>query len=178
MDSLFHREPVARPLTIYERLAPEIVHLQKRASTRHGKGKPGGLTTWLFVFAIGAALWLFFMDPFVYALKRSEAIRAYLYLHSYDSDASVQALLSTRILSENEVILLNRKAGNYQDYFSNHQDAEAEAASIVAYMNSLRTLHEGPPENLDPIGKLRYFLFIRSGLIPPTSWSGLNPSVE
>ena len=177
MESLFQREPVARPLTIYERLAPEIAHLQKGVSTRHGKGGPGGFFTWICVIAIGAVLGLFFMDPFLYAVHRSDAIRAYLYLHSYDTDATVQPLIDSRILSANEIIVLNHKDGSFQNYFSSRQDAEDKAAGIVAYMSGLRTLRSGAYQNLDPIGKLRYFLFVRSGLMPPVSWSGLNPSV-
>ncbi len=177
MDSLFHREPVARPLTIYERLAPEIEHLQKSASTRYGKGKSGGLTSWVIVLAISAVLGLFFMDPFLYALHRSEAIRTYLYLHSYDTDVTVQPLIASHILSKSEIGELDKKDGSFQNYFSSRQEAEEKAAAIVSYMNGLQMLRSGSYESLDPIGKLRYFLFVRSGIIPPVSWSSLNPTV-
>ena len=123
-------------------------------------------------------LGLYFMDPFFYAMHKSEAIRDYLYLHNYDSGPKADALIASRILSEDEIAALNRQKGSYQDYYSSPVEAEQQAKSIASYMQSVHDLRAGRYQQLDPIGKLRYVLFIRSGLQPPTDWRTLSPSVE
>ena len=45
-------------------------------------------------------------------------------------------------------------------------------------MTAVHLLHAGKYEQLDPVGRMRYLLFIRTGIVLPTQWSFLNPSVE
>ena len=178
MESLFRKDTSRPAPSVYELIAAEVAHLNKRYSVRYGTAERGRTAQWVFGIAVCAVLGLFFMDPFFYALQKSDAIRTYLYLHNYDSGASADALVASGILNRDEALRLNQRQGVYQDYFASPDEAEKKSESIIAYMNSVRDLHNGRYEQLDPIGKLRYELFVRVGLMPPTHWSGLNPSVQ
>ncbi len=131
----------------------------------------------LFI-AICSLLWLYFMDPFLYAYHKGDAIRTYLYLSHYGNGQKAQALLNTGIFSTSEIKALNKREGSFQDYFSGPAQAEQKETSIVNYMNGVSHLKMGQYDELDRIGKLRYFLFFRTGLLPPTDWSSLTPTVE
>jgi hypothetical protein len=50
----------------------------------------------------------------------------------------------------------------------------------MAYINSVKLLHDGKYDKLDTVGKVRYVLFVKPGLgaFLPTQWHFLNPSVE
>jgi len=180
MASLFSKDPTARPpLPPYaiERIQKEIEHLRKRQSTRDAAGKNLAFARLAASCALCALVWLYFMDPFLYAFHKGDAIRTYLYLHNHGSEAKAQALAATRIFSNTEIDYMNHQQGSYQDYFASPQQAEQKADSIVNYMNGLNQLHTGQYDQLDPVGKLRYLLFVRTGLLPPSDWSTLNPSV-
>jgi len=178
MDSIFRRVPAPRPKTAEELIAPEVGHLKKKGVTaRDGKYK-SRVTSWIFTIAICALLALYFMDPFLYALHKTEAIRAYLYLHSSGAEASAQELAASGIFTDNEIAALNKRDGSFVDYFSSTTDAELSADAVVRYMSSMRSVRVGPYETLDPIGKLRYLLFTRSGLEPPITWTGLSPEID
>jgi hypothetical protein len=180
MESLFSKDPTARPpLPPYsiERIAQEIEHLRKRTSARYAHGEKPTTMRLFAAIALCSLLSLYFMDPFLYAFHRGDAIKAYLYLHNYGSDEKAKALVVSHILSENEATVLNGEHGAFQDYFNSPQQAEKTAESIVAYTNGLVYLNTGQYERLDPVGKLRYLLFYRTGFLPPVQWSGLNPSV-
>lgn len=178
MESIFSKDPTARALTVYDRIAPEITHLKKGGSVRDGSNAGSKTGAWAASIALGILLVLFFMDPFLYAMHKSDAIRAYLYLHNHDSTSATDALVASQIFSQDEIMAMNGRQGSFQNYFSSPAQAKHRAASIVGYMSGLHNLHYGDYPQLDPIGKLRYLLFIRVGLYPPTVWSGLNPSID
>jgi hypothetical protein len=180
MASLFSKDPTAPvllPPYALERIEREIAHLRKSSSVRHKPGEKLTVARVASSVAICTLLCLYFMDPFLYAYHKGDAIRTYLYLHNHGSDEKAQALLSTRIFSNSEIDVLNHRDGTFQDYFSSPMQAEQSADSIVNYMNGLYYLRMGQYDSLDPIGKLRYLLFFRTGLLPPTDWSALTPSV-
>lgn len=181
MASLFSKNPAIRaPLPPYsiKRIEKEIEHLRNRQSTRHLQKSKWNLARVASTIAVGTLLWLFFMDPFLYAYHKGDAIRAYLYLRHYGNDKEVQALVGTRILSDSEVQALNHRDGSFREYFANPDQAYRTTDAIVNYMNGLTHLRLGQYDELDPIGKLRYLLFYRIGLLPPTDWSGLTPRVD
>src|SRR5258707_1818621 len=101
MESLFHKDPTLRPPpSPYEQIAPEIEHLKKKTSIRSGKaGDKATLGRFCVLTAIATLLALYFMDPFLYAIHKGDAIRAYLYLHNYrgGNEPTVDALLASRI---------------------------------------------------------------------------------
>jgi hypothetical protein len=183
MPSLFSKDPTVRPpLPPYalERIEQEIAHLRKSRSVRH-KVKDGERVTVAQIasyFAVCVLLLLYFMDPFLYAYHKNDAIRTYLYLYHNGGEQKAQALLATRIFSESEMEALNRRQGSFQNYFSSPAQAEHTADSVVNYMNGLYYLRMGQYDELNPIGKLRYLLFFRTGFLPPTNWDGLTPKVE
>jgi len=179
MASLFSKDPAARPpVPRYgkERIQQEIEHLKNRSSVRTAQEKKRSLAQFISCAVVFAFLGLYFMDPFLYAYHKNSAIKTYLYLHSYGSEQKAGALAATGILSETEVHDLNRKQGAFQDYFSTPQRAEEAANSTIDFMNGLQALRLGQYEHLNPIGKLRYILFVRFGLPPPRYWDALNPS--
>ena len=178
MQSIFTKGVTARVATVYDQIGPEIQHLQRGNSVRDGSMSGSKAGAWAASIALFLLLTLFFMDPFLFAMHKSSAIRAYIYLHNYGSAASTEALVSSGIFSHADVNEMNDKRGSYQDYFASAMDAEKTAASAVSFMSGMHDLRYAQPETLDPIGKLRYMLFVRIGLYPPTIWSGLNPSVD
>jgi hypothetical protein len=180
MASLFSKDPTARavlPPYSLERIEREIAHLRQSSSVRHKAGEKYTMARWASSIAVCALLMLYFMDPFLYAYHKGDAIRTYLYLHNHGSEDKAQVLLSTKIFSTSEIEVLNHRQGSFQDYYSTPTEAGKSADSIVDYMNGLYYLRMGQYDQLDPIGKLRYLLFFRTGLTPPTDWSGLTPSV-
>ena len=180
-SSIFGKDPSKEPVPhafARERIEKEIAHLKKPQSTRHGPNEHntrGIIATCVILLAI---VGLYFMDPFFYSWYKGDAIQAYLYLHNCDSDQKAQALVSTGILTQEEVEILNRRHGSFQDYYSSPQDAEKMADSIISFMNGLSKLRNGPYDDLDPLGKIRYNLFCRWGLPPPSEWTALNPFIK
>ncbi len=180
MGSIFGKDPgKPAPLSPYarERIDREIAHLKKRRSVRDPKERDRSLAAWLLVLIAGGLLWLFFMDPVLYGFKRGDAIKAYLYLHGYGSDVRARQLAQSGIFTPHELDLLNQRQGDFQAYYSSPLSANEAAAGIVHYMKQLDELHGGHPEQLDALGKVRYQLFVRWGLQPPTHWSVLDPAI-
>jgi hypothetical protein len=177
MESIFRKVPTPRAPTVYDRIGPEIKHLLKGASVRdaHSRSRAGA---WAASIAVAILLWLFFMDPFLYSFHKSAAMRAYVYLHNYNSASATDGLIASGMFTKDEILTLNERHGSFQSYFSSPTDAEQGAANAVAFMNGLHALHFGQYAQLDPIGKIRYLLFVRMGIYPPMVWSGLNPAVE
>ena len=160
----------------YERIQRETSHLQKRKSVRDGKDVKPTRTPWLLIALGLALLWLFFMDPFLHSFKKNDAIRDYLYLHNCGSDRKAAELAASGILSASEVEILNRRVGSFQDYYANAAAANQDADSIIAYMNGVAALHAGHYDALDWVGKVRYQLFVRFGIMPPTEFGLFEPS--
>jgi hypothetical protein len=176
--SLFQKStPKEAPPTPYELIEPEIVHLKKGYSIRHGPKAKKGAPPWVVGLALCGFVWLYLMDPILHAWYKGEAIRTYLYLHNYDSGPLADQLIASRIFTPDEVIALNRQQGSYQDYYSTPLVAERQARIIIDYLAKVRLLHEGRYETLDPVGRMRYALFIYPGILLPTDWGFLDPSV-
>jgi hypothetical protein len=176
--SLFHKKKAENPSpTPYELIEPEIVHLKKGYSIRHGPRAKPKTPPWLLILAICALGWLYLMDPFLHAWYKGEAIRTYLYLHNYGAGLLADSLVASQIFSPDEVTALNRRQGSFQDYYTSPEAANREAEAIIKYMTALHLLHAGKYQQLNPVGRMRYLLFIRTGIVPPTEWSFLDPSV-
>jgi len=180
MESLFDKDPTqGPPLSNYDRIEKEIAHLKKGTSVRTAPGQQGRkIGSWVLISVILAIIGFYVMDPFIYALKKSDAIDIYLYLHNCDGKTSTDALLATQIFSDDEIRALNKRQGSFQDYFSSPQEAEAKAAAIVHFIDGLHNLHANRYDQLSTIDKIRCVLFVRNGLLPPMSWNMLNPTVE
>ena len=177
-NSLFHKDtPEASPPTPYELIDHEIAHLKKGSSIRQGPGAKKKTLPWLVILALCGLGWLYVMDPFIHAWYKGEAVRTYLYLHNYGAGPLVNDLIATRIFSPDEMEALNRRNGSFQDYYASLEAANREAQTIIDYMTAVRLLHAGKYQQLDPVGRTRYLLFIRTGIVPPTDWNFLDPSV-
>jgi len=179
-ESLFQRKATDRPEppTPYELIEPEIVHLKKGYSVRYGDRGQRKPPLWVMVLGLCGLLWLYLMDPIEHSWYKSEAVKAYLYLHNYGAGKEADQLAGSGILTPDEINLLNEQHGSYQDYYATPQAASNEALTIVNYLDSVKLLHAGRYQQLDPLGRMRYLLFIRTGLYLPTSWSALDPAVN
>jgi hypothetical protein len=156
----------------------EIDHLKNRKGTRHaGEVKRAWSKLFLTVAVLGL-LWLWGMDAVFFSYNRGDAINVYLYLHNYGNDAKADAVADSGLLTPDEVKQLNARQGSFQDYFKGTAAAEAKAADLIAYMQQVDALHHDHYELLSPVNKVRYFLFMKTGLIPPIRWDVLNSSID
>lgn len=176
-ESLFRRKTTGPPrqLSPHELIEHEITHLKKGTSSRYHK--PQKRSLWLVVLAALGLAWLYLMDPILHAWYKGEAIRDYLYLHNYGAGNEATELAASGILSPEEIHTLDERHGLYQDYYATPKAAADDADSIISYLDSVKQLHRGRYEELDPVGRMRYLLFIRTGLVLPTRWDFLDPGV-
>ena len=58
------------------------------------------------------------------------------------------------------------------------QAAEKKAGELIDYMNQVHALHNHQYDSLSTVNKVRYVLFMDTGLIPPTHWDALNSSID
>jgi len=179
--SLFQKgDPEKAPPTPHELISKEIDHLKKGSSVRYGKKKPSNTLAWIFILLFCGLAGLYVMDPVCHAWYKGTAARVYLYLHNYGSQPEADSLVASQILSPDEVQALNGRSGSFEGYFSSPDAAKAESQKIIDYMNSARLLHAGKYEQLDPVGKVRYVLFVKTDLLNylPIKWSFLDPTVQ
>ena len=161
-----------------ELIEKEVDHLKKRKGVRSMEETKRAKWKIVVTAAVLAVSWLYFMDPFLFSYNRGDAIRDYLYLHNYGSDAKAHALAASGLLTDYEVRQLNLRQGSFQDYFNGTVPAEKKAADLIAYMDQVHALHEGKYESLSIVNKVRYVLFVKTGIIPPIRWQVLNSSID
>jgi hypothetical protein len=165
--------PFAREL-----IEKEIEHLKKRRGTRHAGEHRRTWSKCLFTGVVLGLFWLWGMDAVLFSYNRGDAISVYLYLHNYGNDAKAAAVASSGLLTRAEVKHLDARQGSFQDYFKGTADAEAKGEELIGFMQQVNDLHQGRYERLSPLNKLRYFLFIKTGLIPPIRWDVINSSID
>ena len=179
MASLFHKDSPEekKAPTPHDLIAKEVEHLKKGTSVRHGGASKNRNVPWLVVIGFVGLAWLYLMDPFYHAWYKGEAIRAYLYLHQYGGQPDIDALVGSHILSPQDIDVLNHRSGTYRDYYSSADDARKRVDVIVKYMNDVQLLHAEKYQTLDPVGRMRCVVFIRFGIVLPTDWAFLDPSI-
>jgi hypothetical protein len=176
--SLFQKATAEKaPSSPYDKIESEIAHLKKGTSVRHGNKPRPRTPPWLVLLALFTLAWLYLMDPPMHAWYKGEAVHTVLYLHNYSAGPLADRLIATQILAPDEIETLNRRTGAFQGYYASPEAANKEATKIIDYMDGVRLLHAGKYEKLDPLGRMRYLLFIRTGLILPTRWDFLDPGV-
>jgi hypothetical protein len=137
MEPSSRRDPQGKPEPFArELIEKEIAHLKKRRSVRNAHDEARSLSRGLMFLAIVAVLWLYCMDPFLFAYYRGDAIRTYLYLHNYGDDKKAAALAACGLLSSIEVQQLDNRAGSFQDYFNGTEAAEKKSASAISTMTT------------------------------------------
>ncbi len=167
-----------QPTFSRELIEHEIEHLKKRRSVRHAHETERAKWKVLAAVVVLTLLGLYFMDPFVFSYNRGDAIRVYLYLHNYGDDAKAQAVARSGLLTDYEIAQLNHRQGSFQDYFNGTGPAEQKAADLIAYMDQVHALHAGVYDSLSPVNKVRYVLFVKTGLTPPIRWQALYSSLD
>jgi hypothetical protein len=160
-----------------ELIEKEIGHLKKGRSVRNAQDQARGWSRTLMFAAICGALWIYIMDPVLFAYHRGDAIRTYLYLHNYGSDPKAAALAASGYFSDYERHGLDERTGSFQDYFVGTEAAEKKADALVRYLQGVHDLHNHNYASLTPLNKFRYVLFVKTGLTPPVRWEFLNPSI-
>jgi hypothetical protein len=165
--------PFAREL-----IEKEIAHLKKGRSVRDAQEKRRGRSHLLLWSTLFVLVGLYSMDTVIFSYDRGDAIRVYLYLHNYGDDKKAAALADCGLLTPHEVRVLDQRQGSFQDYFTGTGPAEARAAQLIEFMNGVHALHENRYNDLSPLNKIRYFLFIKTGLTPPIRWDVLNSSID
>ena len=170
--------PGNQPTFAPELIEKEIEHLKKRQGVRYTQETKRAKWKIAVTLAVLALIWLYTMDVFLFSYNRGDAIRTYLYLHNYGNDKKAQEVAASGLLTEYEVTQLNRRQGSFQDYFTGTVPAEQKAAELVTYMEQVHALQEGKFDSLSPVNKVRYCLFVKIGLTPPTRWQVLNSSID
>jgi hypothetical protein len=159
-------------------IAKEITHLKKGRSVRQAQdSRRSKWRIFLFVVVV-ALLGLYGMDPMLFSYDRGDAIQVYLYLHNYGNDHEADTMVACGLLTPGEAHQLRLRQGSFQDYFDGTKAAEEKAAALVRYMNGVHDLHQYRYAALTPLNKLRYILFMKTGLTPPISWNALNSSID
>jgi hypothetical protein len=162
----------------HELIEKEIAHLLKRKGTRHAAVTSRTWSKMIVTAVVLGLITLWGLDTVLFSYNRGDAIRVYLYLHNYGNDAKADAVAQAGYFTPSEIHYLDARQGQFQDYFPSRIVAEAKGAELVAYGREVRNLHQGHEDMLSPLDKVRYFLFVKTGLIPPTRWDVLNPSID
>lgn len=181
MSSLFDKDPNAKQeLPIYgrERIEAEIGHLKKKGSVRDAKARRYAMAWTIVLIAVITLVTLYCLDPLLHSYYKGNAIKAYLYIHNYGNEATAQQLVATGILNREELIVLNRRQGAFQDSYSSPDAANADVQAILDYQAGLRRLQGGDFDKLTPVNKVRYYLFVVPGIPMPTDWQILDPAVK
>jgi hypothetical protein len=177
--SLFQKNsPEQSKPSPHDLIGPEIRHLKKGTSVRHGPNAKSSAPPWLVVIAFCGLAYLYLLDPVLHAWYRGEAISTYLYLHNYGTESQAGRLVATGIFTPHEVNVLNHRMGSFNDYYASVEAANQQAETIIKYMADVRLLHESKYQTLDPVGRMRYLLFIRTGIYLPTNWDFLDPGIS
>jgi len=176
--SLFQKDtPEDAKPTPYDLIEHEVKHLKKGTGTRRNPKDKTRTPPWIVILAFCGLAWLYLMDPIYHAWYKGEAVRAYLYLRNFGSAEDVAGLTASQILSPEDIESLNHRSGNYRDYYTSPADAKETALTIETYMKDVHLLHEGRYQGLDPVGRMRYAIFIDLGIFLPTQWPFLDPTV-
>jgi hypothetical protein len=179
-DSLFHRKPDAKAtavLTPHQMIEKETAHLKNRTTARYGDRPKRRLSVWMTVLVLGGLLGLYLLDPILHAWYRYDAIHAYTYLHNFGSGNEATELATCGMFRPDEIVQINRGTLTDKDDYATPQDAAKTARAVLNYVASVKALHNGNYEQLNWLGRLRYDIFVRSGLNPPIAWDVLDPGV-
>ncbi len=179
-DSLFQRKPAANsstPPTPHELIQKEVAHLKKRSTARLGDKPARTVSLWVLVVIGLGLLWLYAQDPILHAWYKDDAIKAYAYLHNHGTGKDADQLAGCGIMRPEEVVQLNQSLDPSATTYATPKDAAEVAQTVLAYVSSVKMLHTGHYESLDPVGRVRYTLFIRPGIPLPVAWDFLDPSV-
>ncbi|MEM1058424.1 MAG: hypothetical protein AAGK14_04180 [Verrucomicrobiota bacterium] len=178
MNSVFEK---ARQANAVELFTYEGIQNEVKNSART-KVKPNPLYTLVRVTGVvlfGTLLALFFLDPFIYPIQKTKAMRSIVYLNLYGDPADVQRLAASSLLDDQDVEALMVKDGDYRAFFpGGTAEAREVGASALAYMEEVKAMHEGNVDALTIYNRIRYYLFVPTGLRPPKYWTSLNPDAS
>ncbi|HSI85367.1 MAG: hypothetical protein ACAI35_07300 [Candidatus Methylacidiphilales bacterium] len=182
MGSLFEKDPTAKPVHgafAPERLVKEVDHLaeERRLNKVHPLVKYGRI---IGGFLLLIALSLYFLDPFVFASRKTQAIRAYLYQRQHGDEKVAAALLYSGYFDEQERAVLQNRTGNYMEFFNSPEECKRVALEAIRYIDTLRGIHTGNLSKVDGLNRFRYYLFLYPGILPPmpVDWSTMTPRVD
>lgn len=163
-------------------LTPESIQDEVKSSLKV-RVKPNPLKTFFRITAVllfGLLLGLFFLDPFIYPIQKTKAMRALVYMNLYGNPADVQELAKSGLFEERELKLLLAKDGDYSKFFPGGvRQARAAGTSAIDYLQESYALRgDTPLEELSFVNRVRRVVFVNIGLLPPQYWNALNPEAE
>lgn len=170
-------------LSPHDLISHEITHLRGRGQSRWRTNPFMASCRLAGTMVFSIVLILYLLDPFLFAIQKTQAINAYLYMTRFGNPAAVQPLLDSGMFTERDQRLLAVRAQLpasewVKDYFISTADADKVMRDTVAYMTQVQALNSGHMENATPVTKVRYYLFRQFGIIPPREWISLNPVIE
>lgn len=130
-----------------------------------------------------AVLVLYFLDPFLFAIQKTQSIDAYLYLVRFGNPAEVEPLRTCGMFTTRDWALLQHRgqlaeSESVKPFFVSTTAAKNKVAEAVDYMRETQSLANGNINGANPLTTIRYYLFRQFGIIPPQEWLSLNPVIE
>ena len=179
MSSVF--EKAQKSLNV-DLLSPESVEKEFKGSlkTRVKKNPIKNFFRITAVLLFGLLLGLFFLDPFIYPIQKTKAMRSLVFINIYGNAADVQELAKSGLFDAKELKMLMAKDGDYSKFFPGGiREARSVGQSAIAYLQEADALRgDAPIEDLSVINRVRRVLFVNVGLLPPKYWTALNPEPE
>lgn len=179
MSSVF--EKAQKSLNV-DLLSPESIQHEVKGSlkTRVQRNPVKNFFRITAVLLFGLLLGLFFLDPFIYPIQKTKAMRSLVFINLYGNSADVKELAQSGLFDERELQALMAKDGDYSKYFPGGvREARSVGDSAIAYLQEADAMRgDVPLEELSYLNRIRRVLFVNIGLLPPKYWSALNPEPE
>lgn len=182
--SIFTRSLGAGPLpSARELISDEVSHLHGRGQSRWRTNPFMATCRTVSGFLFVIVMALYFLDPFRFAVQKSQAINAYLYLSRFGNPTEVEPLRTCGIFTERDWRQLAHRAqlaesDSSKVFFVSTAAARDKVQETVDFMHECDALSNGQIGDVTALTTIRYYLFRQFGIIPPREWLSLNPVIE
>lgn len=169
--------------TPQELISDEITHLKGMGRSRWRTNPFMATCRTMAGFVFLALMVLYFMDPFRFAMEKTKAINAYLYLVRFGNPAEVAPLRASGMFSNLDWQQLEyrgqlAKSDSVRYDYVSTTEAQKAVSEVAAFMQDMDALSSGKVETATPLTKVRYYLFRQFGIYPPREWLSLNPVIS
>lgn len=170
-------------ITPRELIAHEIGHLEGMGRSRWRTTPLMATCRTVSALVFFVVLALYFLDPFLYAINKSRAVDAYLYLTHFGDPEDVQSLTDCGMFTARDMHNLAIRTQTVdpsavQNYFISTTDAKRAIRQAEDYMHEVNALQSGNLTDANRLTRIRYHLFRHFGIITPREWTALNPVME
>lgn len=179
MPSVF--EKAQKSLNV-DLLSPESIENEVQGSLKT-RVRKNPIKTFFRVTAVllfGLLLGLYFLDPFIYPIQKTKAMRSLVYINLYGNANDAQELAKSGLFEEREIQALLAKDGDYSKFYPGGvREARDVGHSAIAYLKEADAMRgDTPLEDLSVLNRVRRVLFVNVGLLPPKYWNALNPETD